>query len=145
MLAAGRSPASHRAAKPERCAQNGLFVQSFLTRLTLNLRQPSLFTWRHLCHNLGTHRHSGRKRSGFAARCEAGLCPAVAILRRFGLCPWFGLCPKWLKGEARTRGIAQRYLRCWRRGGAPPHIGRQSRSVSRKMDCSCKASPLTEP
>ena len=31
--------------------------------------------------------------SGFAAGCEAGLCPAVGFDFWSWLCPWFGLCP----------------------------------------------------
>src|ERR1043165_6398394 len=50
-------------------------------------------------------------RSGFAARCEAGLRPAGGILdNRVGLCPWCGLCPFALKAKGRTRGIAPNFL-----------------------------------
>src|SRR5687768_5199303 len=35
----------------------------------------------------------GPPRRGFAARCEAGLCPAVSPPKDLGLCPWFGLRP----------------------------------------------------
>jgi hypothetical protein len=32
-------------------------------------------------------------RCGFAAGCEAGLCPAVSAPQELGLRPWFGLRP----------------------------------------------------
>ena len=41
--------------------------------------------------------------SGFAARCEAGLCPAVQLQRLMGYAPGSGFAPTlWAKG--RTRG-----------------------------------------
>ena len=40
---------------------------------------------------------------GSAARCEAGLCPAVRLLREIGLCPWYGLWPK-TSGQSPNQG-----------------------------------------
>src|SRR6476660_9063224 len=73
----------------------------------------------------------GAKRSGFAAGCEAGLCPAVKSEFPSGLRPRFGLCPKVFWARGRTRGIAPILLEMLRRGGAPPHIRRRSRNHTR--------------
>src|SRR6185369_8899778 len=44
--------------------------------------------------------------SGFAARCEAGLCPAGNLLFNGGLCPRFGLGPLKAWAIGRAGGIA---------------------------------------
>jgi hypothetical protein len=38
----------------------------------------------------GPERELNWSRIGFAARCEAGLCPAGSTQKKVGLCPWFG-------------------------------------------------------
>ena len=60
-------------------------------------------------------------RCGFAAGCEAGLCPAVDLTISVGLCPWSGLCPPSGKGQARTRGIAPKLFEN-ADGGAEPRL-----------------------
>ena len=44
--------------------------------------------------------------SGFAARCEAGLSPAVTTPTNVGLCPRFGLGPSTFQAKGRTGGPA---------------------------------------
>ena len=64
---------------------------------------------------------------GFAAGCGAWLCRALRLKRGQG----FALGPgsaSHLKGKARTTGQA-RYDKGLGRGGATPHIRRQSRSA----------------
>jgi len=54
-------------------------------------------------------------RNGFAARCEAMAPPRCSVVTRFGLSPWFGLCPFYVepnlliapKVKDRTRGTAR--------------------------------------
>ena len=81
---------------------------------------------------------SSSLRCGSAAECPCapapppdvrrGSAPPVAPTKTEGAMPRFGLSPIWAKG--RTRGIAQFFLYL-RRGGAPPHIRRQSRCGGR--------------
>jgi hypothetical protein len=44
---------------------------------------------------------------GFAARCEAGLCPAVGALLEVGAMPLVRPMAQNLRGQARTAGIAR--------------------------------------
>ena len=73
------------------------------------------------------------RRCGFAAGCEAGLCPAVDIGTKWWAMPSVRAVPLYM-GLARTRGIAlnQKWINL-RRGGAPPHIRRRSRSRSSQV------------
>ena len=66
------------------------------------------------------HDSSGAHRCGFAAGCEAGLCPAVTLIIEIGLGPWFGLWPKNI--GAKPEPWAQPTFNFKVDGGAEPRL-----------------------
>ena len=56
--------------------------------------------------------------SGFAAGCEAGLCPAVQFKFANGLRPRFGLCPKGM-GQRPNQGPSPNLKNFWTAGQSP--------------------------
>jgi len=80
----------------------------------------------------------GSARSGFAARCAAGLCPAASF-NYLNLGYALGLGSALIfQAKGQTGGAAPNPFFTARRGRATPHIRRQSRSCDVKL-FSCKA------
>ena len=73
--------------------------------------------------------HFKGERCGYAAGCEAWLCPAVDTRFEKGLHPRFGPGPMFT-GRSPNQGRSPKFF--WvrlRRGKAPPHIRRRSRNI----------------